>query len=212
MSLENNLKKIFNREMEIENLLVNSNNLNPSELVELSKELSDIKSITDLVNKKDAFVSEILDLSEILNDKNIDGELKEIATNEFTSLKEHISELEKEIQIALLPKDKDDTRNVILEVRAGTGGDEAGLFASDLFGMYEKLSVKNKWKFEVMEVAETNVGGYKEAQANIIGNGVFGRLNLNLVCIEFKEFQQQKLVEEFILPQQLWLFFQKLKI
>ena len=142
----------------------------------MSKELSDIKLITDLVNKKDAFVSEILDLSEILNDKNTDEELKEIATNEFTTLKEHISELEKEIQIALLPKDKDDTRNVILEVRAGTGGDEAGLFASDLFGMYEKLSVKNKWKFEVMEVAETNVGGYKEAQANIIGNGVFGRL------------------------------------
>tara|TARA_B100000212_G_scaffold295991_1_gene239206 strand:- start:37 stop:600 length:564 start_codon:yes stop_codon:yes gene_type:complete len=174
--LENSLKKIFSREKDIENLLVNSANLKPFELAELSKELSDIKLITDLVNKKDAFVSEILDLSEILNDKNTDEELKEIATNEFTSLKEHISELEKEIQIALLPKDKDDTRNVILEVRAGTGGDEAGLFASDLFGMYEKLSVKNKWKFEVMEVAETNVGGYKEAQANIIGNGVFGRL------------------------------------
>ena len=176
MSLENSLKKIFSREKDIENLLVNSANLKPFELAELSKELSDIKLITDLVNKKDAFVSEILDLSEILNDKNTDEELKEIATNEFTTLKEHISELEKEIQIALLPKDKDDTRNVILEVRAGTGGDEAGLFASDLFGMYEKLSVKNKWKFEVMEVAETNVGGYKEAQANIIGNGVFGRL------------------------------------
>ena len=174
--MENSLKKIFSREKDIENLLVNSANLKPFELAELSKELSDIKLITDLVSKKDAFVSEILDLSEILNDKNTDEELKEIATNEFTSLKEHISELEKEIQIALLPKDKDDTRNVILEVRAGTGGDEAGLFASDLFGMYEKLSVKNKWKFEVMEVAETNVGGYKEAQANIIGNGVFGRL------------------------------------
>ena len=176
MSLENSLKKIFSREKDIEYLLVNSANLKPFELAELSKELSDIKLITDLVNKKDAFVSEILDLSEILNDKNTDEELKEIATNEFATLKEHISELEKEIQIALLPKDKDDTRNVILEVRAGTGGDEAGLFASDLFGMYEKLSVKNKWKFEVMEVAETNVGGYKEAQANIIGNGVFGRL------------------------------------
>ena len=75
-----------------------------------------------------------------------------------------------------MPKDKDDTRNVILEVRAGTGGDEAGLFASDLFAMYEKLSIKNKWKFEVMEVSETSVGGYKEAQANILGNGVFGRL------------------------------------
>ena len=63
-----------------------------------------------------------------------------------------------------------------MEVRAGTGGDEAGLFASNLFSMYEKLSIKNKWKFEVMEVSETSVGGYKEAQANILGNGVFGRL------------------------------------
>ena len=176
MSLQNNIEKIFSREKEIENLLVNSINLRPSELAELSKELSDIKLITDLVNKKEAFVTEILDLSEILNDKNTDVELKEIATNEFTSLKERISELENEIQFALLPKDKDDIRNVILEVRAGTGGDEAGLFASDLFAMYEKLSLKNKWKFEVMEVAGTNVGGYKEAQANIIGNGVFGRL------------------------------------
>ena len=99
MSLENNLKKIFKREKEIENLLVNSNNLNPSQLVELSKELSDIKSITDLVNKKDAFVSEILDLSEILNDKNIDKELKEIATSEFISLKEHIVNLKKKFKL-----------------------------------------------------------------------------------------------------------------
>ena len=176
MSLKNNIEKIFSREKEIENLLVNSINLKASELAELSKELSDIKLITYLVNKKDAFVTEILDVSEILNDKNTDEELKKIATDEFISLKERISELENEIQFALLPKDRDDIRNVILEVRAGTGGDEAGLFASDLFAMYEKLSVKNRWKFEVMEVAETNVGGYKEAQANIIGNGVFGRL------------------------------------
>ena len=176
MSLENNIEKIVCREKEIENLLVNSTNLKPYELADLSKELSDIKSITDLVNKKDALVKEILDLSEIINDKNADADIKDIATNEFTSLKENISELEKEIQFALLPKDKDDKRNVILEVRAGTGGDEAGLFASDLFAMYEKLSIKNKWKFEVMEVSETTVGGYKEAQANIIGNGVFGRL------------------------------------
>ena len=63
-----------------------------------------------------------------------------------------------------------------MEVRAGTGGDEAGLFASNLFSMYEKLSIRNKWKFEIMDVSETSVGGYKEAQANILGNGVFGRL------------------------------------
>ena len=176
MSLENNISKIIDREKEIENILVNSSNLKPSELAGLSKELSDIKIITDLAKKKENLVKEILDLSEILNDKKTDAEIREIATNEFNSLKETISSLERELQFALLPRDKDDTRNVILEVRAGTGGDEAGLFASNLFSMYEKLSIKNKWKFEVMEVSETSVGGYKEAQANIIGNGVFGRL------------------------------------
>ena len=176
MSLENNIDKIVFRQKEIENLLVNSTELKASELADLSRELSEIKSITDLVNKKDVLVKEILDLSEIINDKNVDGDIKDVATDEFNLLKKNINDLENEIQFALLPKDKDDTRNVILEVRAGTGGDEAGLFASDLFYMYEKLSIKNKWKFEVMDVSETSVGGYKEAQANIIGNGVFGRL------------------------------------
>ena len=176
MSLENNIDKIVVRQNEIENLLVNSSELKPSELADLSKELSEIKINNGFVNKKEHLVREILDLSEIINDKNADRDIKDIATKEFNSLKEDINNLETEIQFALLPKDKDDTRNVILEVRAGTGGDEAGLFASDLFSMYEKLSIKNKWKFEVMEVSETSVGGYKEAQANIIGNGVFGRL------------------------------------
>ena len=176
MSLEKNIDKIINREKEIESFLVNSSILKPSELADLSKELSEIKLITDLANKRESLIREILDLSEIINDKNADADIKEIATNEFSVLKEIIGNLEREIQFELLPKDKDDTRNVILEVRAGTGGDEAGLFASDLFSMYEKLSSKNKWKFEVMDVSATNVGGYKEAQANILGNGVFGRL------------------------------------
>ncbi len=176
MSLKNNIDKIIQREAEIEQLLVNSFNLKPSELVELSKELSDIKPVTDLAKKKDVMLQELLDLSEILNDNEADDDIKKVALGEFEFLKEEISILERNIQFALLPKDKDDTRNVIIEVRAGTGGDEAGLFASDLFSMYEKLSMKHKWKFEVMEVSETNVGGYKEAQANILGNGVFGRL------------------------------------
>tara|TARA_B100001250_G_scaffold380867_1_gene372667 strand:+ start:254 stop:1342 length:1089 start_codon:yes stop_codon:yes gene_type:complete len=176
LSLQNNIEKLIFRENEIENLLVNSSELNSNELAELSKELSEIKLITDLAKKKDEFVKELLDLSEILNDKDADTEIKEIANTEFISLKEKATNIERDIQFALLPKDKDDTRNVIIEVRAGTGGDEAGLFASDLFEMYEKLSIKNNWKFEVMEVSETNVGGYKEAQANILGKGVFGRL------------------------------------
>ena len=176
MSLKNNIDKIIQREVEIEQLLVNSLNLKPSELVELSKELSDIKPITDLAKKKDVMLQELLDLSDILNDNEADDDIKKVALSEFEFLKEEINILERNIQFALLPKDKDDTRNVIIEVRAGTGRDEAGLFASDLFSMYEKLSMKHKWKFEIMEVSETNVGGYKEAQANILGNGVFGRL------------------------------------
>jgi len=176
LSLQNNVEKIINRENEIEKLLVNPSLLKPTELAELSKELSEIKLITELAKQKDEMVKELLDLSEVLNDKNTDDELKTIAAEEFGNLKEAINNIERDIQFALLPKDKDDNRNVILEVRAGTGGDEAGLFASDLFAMYEKLSIKHKWKFEVMDVSETSVGGYKEAQANIIGNGVFGRL------------------------------------
>jgi len=176
LSLQNNVEKIINRENEIEKLLVNPSLLKPTELAELSKELSEIKLITELAKQKDEMVKELLDLSEVLNDKNTDDELKTIATEEFGNLKEAINNIERDIQFALLPKDKDDNRNVILEVRAGTGGDEAGLFAADLFAMFEKLSIKHKWKFEVMDVSETSVGGYKEAQANIIGNGVFGRL------------------------------------
>ena len=176
MSIKNNIDKIILREAEIELLLVDSSNLKQAELVELSKELSDIKPITELAKKKDIMLQELLDLSEILNDKEADDDIKKVAIDEFEILKEEISTLERDIQFALLPKDKDDIRNVIIEVRAGTGGDEAGLFASDLFSMYQKLSIKHKWKFEVMEVSETSVGGYKEAQANILGNGVFGRM------------------------------------
>ena len=144
MSLKNNIDKIIQREAEIEQLLVNSFNLKPSELVELSKELSDIKPVTDLAKKKDVMLQELLDLSEILNDNEADDDIKKVALSEFEFLKEEINILERNIQFALLPKDKDDTRNVIIEVRAGTGGDEAGLFASDLFSMYEKLSMKHK--------------------------------------------------------------------
>ena len=176
MSLQNNIDKIFQREDTIEKLLVNPSELKPLELAELSKELSDIKHITELAKNKYLLDKELSDLSELLDDKETDNEIRSIAVNEINALKEKVTNLEKNIQFSLLPKDKDDVRNVIIEVRAGTGGDEAGLFAADLFAMYDKLSIKNKWKFEVMEVSETSVGGYKEAQANIIGKDVFGRL------------------------------------
>ena len=85
-------------------------------------------------------------------------------------------QLNKKLELAILPKDKDDQRNVILEVRAGTGGDEAGIFAANLFNMYQKFSMNNNWKFEILSVSDTGVGGYKEAHANIVGGGAFGKL------------------------------------
>ncbi len=176
MSLENNINKFLEREVVIETLLSDSSKIKSNELADLSKELSDIKLITDLAKNKNLMTKELVDLLEILNDKSSDDEIKKIADFESEILKEKIVKIDKDIQFALLPKDKDDKRNVIIEVRAGTGGDEAGLFASNLFSMYQKFSLKNNWKFEVMEVSETNVGGYKEAQANIIGKGAFGRL------------------------------------
>ena len=176
MSLENNINKFLEREVVIETLLSDSSKIKSNELADLSKELSDIKLITDLAKNKNLMTKELVDLLEILNDKSSDDEIKKIADFESEILKEKIVKIDKDIQFALLPKDKDDKRNVIIEVRAGTGGDEAGLFASNLFSMYQKFSLKNNWKFEIMEVSETNVGGYKEAQANIIGKGAFGRL------------------------------------
>merc|ERR1711991_314082 len=99
-----------------------------------------------------------------------------MAEAEVTLLKERIPGEKERLQLLLLPKDKDDSRNAILEVRAGTGGDEAALFGANLFSMYQRFAAKNGWRFEVMEVSETGIGGYKEATANIAGSDVFARL------------------------------------
>jgi peptide chain release factor 1 len=99
-----------------------------------------------------------------------------MAEAEVTLLKDKIPAEKEQLQLLLLPKDKDDSRNAILEVRAGTGGDEAALFGANLFGMYQRFAAKNGWRFEVMEVSETGIGGYKEVTATISGTDVFARL------------------------------------
>ena len=176
MSLKNNIYKIIQREAEIEQLLVNSFNLKPSELVELSKELSDIKPVTDLAKKKDVVLQELLDLSEILNDNEADDDIKKVALSEFEFLKEEISILERDIQFALLPKDKDDDKNAIVEIRAGTGGLEASLFCADLFRMYEKVCTKKKWVMEIISISKSEAGGLKEVVALIKGLNIYSLL------------------------------------
>src|SRR5262249_19097503 len=105
-----------------------------------------------------------------------DPELKALAEEEMQSLKERLPDLEMQITTALLPKDEDDERNAILEVRAGTGGDEAALFAAPLLRMYQRYAALKGWRFELLDLSETGLGGFKEAAASITGRNVFARL------------------------------------
>ena len=175
INLEDNIKKFFKRKLEIEETLSTSN-LDPKEYATLSKELSDVTQVTDLSSLIDSKKKELEDLYILLKDKESDSDLQDMAREESKMLENELNSLNKKLELAILPKDKDDQRNVILEVRAGTGGDEAGIFAANLFNMYQKFSMNNNWKFEILSVSDTGVGGYKEAHANIVGGGAFGKL------------------------------------
>ena len=175
INLEDNIKKFFKRKLEIEETLSTSN-LDPKEYATLSKELSDVTQVTDLSSLINSKKNELDDLYILLKDKESDADLRDMAREESKMLENELNSLNKKLELAILPKDKDDQRNVILEVRAGTGGDEAGIFAANLFNMYQKFSMNNNWKFEILSVSDTGVGGYKEAHANIVGGGAFGKL------------------------------------
>ena len=175
INLEDNIKKFFKRKLEIEETLSTSN-LDAKEFANLSKELSDVTQVTDLSSLINLKKNELEDLYIMLKDKTSDADLQDMAKEESKILENELNALYKKLELAILPKDKDDQRNVILEVRAGTGGDEAGIFAANLFNMYQKFSMNNNWKFEILSVSDTGVGGYKEAHANIVGGGAFGKL------------------------------------
>ena len=175
INLEDNIKKFFKRKLEIEETLSTSN-LDPKEYATLSKELSDVTQVTDLSSLINSKKNELEDIYFLLRDKESDADLQDMAREESKMLENELNSLNKKLELAILPKDKDDQRNVILEVRAGTGGDEAGIFAANLFNMYQKFSMNNNWKFEILSVSDTGVGGYKEAHANIVGGGAFGKL------------------------------------
>ncbi|MEP1443533.1 MAG: PCRF domain-containing protein, partial [Hyphomicrobiales bacterium] len=148
----------------------------PEIYVKLSKEFSDLEPVVNNIRELKAAQNEFADLAEMLTDGDTDAEMKEMAEAEMPELREKIDALVAEIQVQLLPKDIADKKNAIVEVRAGTGGDEAALFAGDLFRMYERYAAVQGWKFNVMTMNDGDVGGFKEAVANISGEGVFARL------------------------------------
>ncbi len=176
MSLDSTMDKVLDRRREVEGRLTKSADLTPEELANLSRELSDLRPVCDQIELVQRLTTELADATAMAEDAGDDPEMAEMARAEIDELSAQLPEEQASLQLLLLPKDKDDSRNAILEVRAGTGGDEAALFAADLFSMYQRFAAKHGWKFEVMEVSETGIGGYKEATANIAGADVFARL------------------------------------
>jgi peptide chain release factor 1 len=150
--------------------------LPPDTYVKLSREFAEIDPLAEKVKAYRAVAAEIADLDGLLADPATEAEMKSIAQAEREELAAKRAKLEHEIRLALLPKDAMDERNVILEIRAGTGGDEAALFAGDLFRMYERYAAKQGWKVEVLSESPGTVGGYKEIIAEIRGRGAFAKL------------------------------------
>ncbi len=143
---------------------------------ELSKEQARMLPIVEVFQELSSKQQELEDNTKIANDPNEDLEMRDLAKEEIIPLKNEITELSKQAQVLLLPKDPDDEKNIILEIRAGTGGDEAALFVADLFRMYSKFAELNKWKVGVVDSNPTGIGGFKEIVASIEGKNVYSRL------------------------------------
>jgi len=150
--------------------------LNPEHYVRLSREFAEIDPVAEKVKAYRSVAAELADLDGIIADSATDAEMRAIASGEKPELEAKRAALEQDIRVALIPKDAMDERNVMLEIRAGTGGDEAALFAGDLFRMYERYAAKQGWKAEVISASEGTMGGFKEIIAEIRGRGAFAKL------------------------------------
>jgi len=176
MSLNSSMDKVLERRRDVEERLSALTNMTNNDFAQLSRELSDLRPICDQIELVRRIEAELADALLMVDEAGNDADMLEMVQAEAGLLNAQLPEAQRALQLMLLPKDKDDARNAILEVRAGTGGDEAALFAANLFSMYQRFASKHGWNFEVMEVSETGIGGYKEATATISGNDVFARL------------------------------------
>jgi peptide chain release factor 1 len=144
--------------------------------VKLSREFAELAPVVEAVRYYRAAQRELDDLAALIADPTTDPEMRAIAEAEKPDVEKRCAELEQKLRLALLPKDAMDERNVILEIRAGTGGDEAALFAGNLFRMYERYAAKHGWKVEIVAASDGSMGGYKEIVAEIRGRGAFSKL------------------------------------
>ena len=155
---------------------LSSGNIDKNIFAEKSKDYSDLNDIIEYAKKYISFEKDRTELKKILDDKKTDKELVKMAENELNDLKLQHEENEKKLKLFLLPKDEADKKNAIIEIRAGTGGLEASLFAADLFKMYEKVSNKKKWSLELISISSSDAGGLKEVIASIKGKNIYSTL------------------------------------
>ena len=169
------VQNLVDRHRKLESDL-SSGEIDKKKYAEISKEYSDLNDIVKQAKEYLSYKKDTEDLNNIINDKNSDSEMKEFANSELEKLKNNYQINEKKIKLFLLPKDLADSKNAIIEIRAGTGGLEASLFASDLFKMYEKVSQKKKWAIEVISISKSEAGGLKEVIALIKGKNIYSSL------------------------------------
>jgi peptide chain release factor 1 len=176
LNLEEKLDRLIQRHNDLGAALAREGGMASHEFAKLSKEYAELAPMVDKIGELRHARTELANLTTMLSDSANDREMRALVEEEYRTVKGKLPDLEREVQILLLPKDEADERNAILEVRAGTGGEEAALFAAGLFRMYQRYAEERRWRFEVLEVADTGLGGIKEASATISGRGVFARL------------------------------------
>ncbi len=175
MNLDEKFDKVLARHDELRDTLGKGMG-DMQSFAKLSKEYSDLTPVAEAILAVRKARAEMAELEAMLVDPDTDAEMRSLAEDEVRAYGRTIPELERNTLISLLPKDEADEKNAILEVRAGTGGDEAALFAAELFEMYRRYAGLHGWRFETMDISETGIGGYKEAIASITGRNVFARL------------------------------------
>ncbi len=169
------VQNLIDRHLKLEKEL-SSGGIDKKKYAEISKEYSDLNEIIKQAKEYLSYKKDTDDLNNIINDKNSETEMKDFARSELENLNYNYQINEKKIKLFLLPKDLADSKNAIIEIRAGTGGLEASLFASDLFKMYEKVSQKKKWVIEIISISKSDAGGLKEIIALIKGKNIYSSL------------------------------------
>ncbi|NQV98473.1 MAG: peptide chain release factor 1 [Rhodospirillales bacterium] len=176
MSLDENLSRVLARHEELSSLMSSATMPSAEDFVKLSREYSELTPVVEGITKLREVESELDDLRSMMDDPASDSEMREMAAAEHRVLQAKLPKLARDVQMLLVPKDEADSKNAILEVRAGTGGDEAALFAADLFRMYQRYAENRRWTVEIMSMNEIGIGGLKEVIASVSGKDVFARL------------------------------------